>query len=57
MNPLLRHLIEVSYECITDSGIPLSVLHSSTTGAYTACFISDNDAVETSRCLDSKYCK
>lgn len=57
MNPLLRHLFEVSYECITDSGIPLSVLHSNTTGTYTACFIPDNDPLETSRCGDSKYCK
>ncbi|XP_052063093.1 LOW QUALITY PROTEIN: fatty acid synthase-like [Mytilus californianus] len=56
MNPLLRHLFEVSYECITDSGIPLSVLHSNTTGTYTACFIPDNDPLETSRCADSKYC-
>ncbi|XP_071176050.1 fatty acid synthase-like [Mytilus edulis] len=56
MNPLLRHLFEVSYECITDSGIPLSVLHSNTTGTYTACFIPDNDPLETSRCGDSKYC-
>ncbi|KAL5021633.1 hypothetical protein ScPMuIL_000788 [Solemya velum] len=53
MNPMLMHLLEVTYECVVDSGLLLQDLQKSRTGFYLACFLSDFDAVETSRCLTS----
>ena len=46
---MLRHLLEVIYECVVDSGLPLSELQQTKTGIYLACFGSDTDFTETSR--------
>lgn len=57
MNPMLRHLLEVSAECVVDSSLSLPVLQNNTTGLYLACFLPDNDALETSRGANSRLCK
>jgi hypothetical protein len=55
---LVQAPVKITHFTVVEmSGIPLSVLHSNTTGTYTACFISDNDPLETSKCANSKYCK
>ncbi|XP_078335992.1 fatty acid synthase-like [Crassostrea virginica] len=56
MNPMLRHLLEVSAECVVDSSLSLPVLQNNTTGLYLACFLPDNDALETSRGANSRLC-
>ncbi|KAK3085470.1 hypothetical protein FSP39_003881 [Pinctada imbricata] len=56
MNPLLRHMFEVCYECVVDSGLPVESLQNNTTGMYTACFLPGHDGLEISRWANSKYC-
>ena len=48
LNPLLRHLYEVTYECVVDSALSMEELQQTKTGLYLAIFGSDTDFVETS---------
>lgn len=42
MDPQLRILLEVVYECIIDSGLTVNELSGSKTGVYVGCIHSDN---------------
>ncbi|KAK3611423.1 hypothetical protein CHS0354_027151 [Potamilus streckersoni] len=55
MNPMLRHVLEVVYECIVDSGLTYHELQRERTGVYMAIFGSDMDLLETSRCNNMEH--
>ncbi|KAL3859308.1 hypothetical protein ACJMK2_009533, partial [Sinanodonta woodiana] len=55
MNPMLRHVLEVVYECIIDSGLTYHELQRERTGVYLAVFGSDMDLIETSRCNNMEH--
>ncbi|XP_033755905.1 fatty acid synthase-like [Pecten maximus] len=56
MNVMLRHLLEVTYECIVDSGLKEKTLQDNVTGLYLACFLPDTDPIETTKYSKSKLC-
>ena len=57
LNPLLRHLLEVTYECVVDSALSLEELQHTKTGLYLAIFGSDTDFIETSTCPKTNHGK
>ncbi|XP_069113193.1 fatty acid synthase-like isoform X2 [Argopecten irradians] len=56
MNVMLRHLLEVTYECVVDSGLSEKTLQNNITGLYLACFLPDTDPIETTKYSKSKLC-
>ncbi|XP_060075254.1 fatty acid synthase-like [Ylistrum balloti] len=56
MNVMLRHLLEVTYECVVDSGLQEKTLQDNVTGLYLACFLPDTDSIETTKYSKSKLC-
>ncbi|OWF48220.1 fatty acid synthase-like [Mizuhopecten yessoensis] len=56
MNVMLRHLLEVTYECVLDSGLQEKTLQDNVTGLYLACFLPDTDPIETTKYSKSKLC-
>ncbi|KAL4234401.1 hypothetical protein ACF0H5_006048 [Mactra antiquata] len=55
MNPIFRQMLEVVYECIVDSCLPLQEFQVTSTGVYIACSSSDTNGNESSRHFNSTY--
>ncbi|XP_052230289.1 fatty acid synthase-like isoform X2 [Dreissena polymorpha] len=54
MNPLLWHLLEILYECVVDSCLPLAALQDSTVGLYLGCGDSDMEALLRTRVCETE---